>query len=97
MKLPFFGKKKLSDAERAEAMALASLKANEILANMLIKSNGLMTPDMVATQFQYHATETKKTAEAQADGSFERQGLEFLAGQLLDIADNIKTSHQKKS
>lgn len=91
------GKRQLAPGENAEAIALASLKAVEILAAMMVKSNGLMNTDMMAAQFRFAAVQTSEQAKTHADGSLERAGLEFMATQLSDIADNLLKAEKEKN
>lgn len=88
------GSRRLKPEENAEAIALAALKGVEILAQMNIKSNGLMTTPMMAAQFRAAAIETSQQAKTHDEVSLERAGLEFMAGQLSDIADNLIRSEQ---
>ncbi len=90
------GHRRLKPEENAEAGMLAALKGVEILAHMQIRANGLLTVSMMAAQFRAAAIETSQEAKTHPEGSLERNGLEFMAGQLSDIADNLITSEQSK-
>jgi len=83
------GQRRLKPEENAEAISLAALKGIEIIAQMLIKSNGLMSVPMMAAQFRCAAIETSQQAKGHPEGSLERSGLEFMATQLSDVADNL--------
>ena len=89
--------KKLKAEENAEAMALAAMKGVEICAQMLIKSNGLMSEEMMAAQFRLAAINTSQLAKEKDAGSFENVGLEFMATQLSEIADNILLTKPPKN
>lgn len=88
------GHHRLQPGENAEAIALASLKGTEINAMMIVKSNGLMTTDMMAAQYRSAAISTSQQAKTHKAGSLQRVGLEFMATQLSDIADNLIKSEQ---
>lgn len=90
------GHRRLKPEENAEAISLAALKGVEILAQMQIKANGLLTTTMMATQFRSAAIATSQQAKTHPEGSLERAGLEFMATQLSDIADNLIHSEQKE-
>ena len=83
------GQRRLKSEENAEAMALAALKGVEVLAAMQVRANGLLSTTMMATQFRSAAISTSQEAKSYATGSLERAGLEFMAANLSDIADNL--------
>lgn len=84
-----FFARKLKPSENAEAIALAALKGTEINAAMIVKSNGLMTTEMMVAQYRSSAISTSQHAKTFPVGSLERAGLEFMATQLSDVADNL--------
>lgn len=97
-KLPLWlgGQKRLKPEENAEAISLAALKGVEILARMQIQSNGFLTVPMMAAQFRSAAISTSQEAKNYQQGSLQRAGLEFMATQLSDVADNLINSESKK-
>ena len=92
----WLGGSRLSAAQNAEAISLAALKGVEVLAHIVEKQNGLMKPDFMAAQFRFAAVQTSQQAKAHPEGSIERNGLEFMAGQLSDIAENILENEKDK-
>lgn len=90
------GHHRLKPEENAEAISLAALKGVEVLAQMMIRSNGLLKEDMMAAQFRFAALNTSQQAKTHPKGSLQRVGLEFMATQLSDIADNIINSAKKE-
>jgi len=77
----------LSDLETLQAEKLAMANAIEMLANLMIQSNGLMSKEMMAAQFRSHADYVSKIA-LKKEG-FERLSFQITATQLDDIASNI--------
>jgi len=95
-KLPkFLGGKKLSEVEQMQAMVLACLKAIEINTHLLIKSNGLMKPEMVAAQYLHSATLIEEKATHFPELSVEREGFMFMSQQIKDIAENVQISYDE--
>lgn len=95
-KLPkFLGGKKLSDVEQMQAMVLACLKAIEVNTQLLIKSNGLMKPEMVAAQYIHSATLIEEKATSFPELSIEREGFLFMAQQIKDIAENVQIAYEE--
>lgn len=101
-KLPSFlgGTRKLKPEENAEAISLAALKGVEVLAQMMIRSNGLLSTNMMAAQFRSAAISTSQQAKTHKERSLERVGLEFMATQMSDVADNLiyaENNNKKKN
>lgn len=86
----------LSDLEVLQAEKLAMASGLEMLASLIIQSNGLMTKDLMAAQFRAHAAAVLETASKKEKGDFERLSLEITAAQLDDIANNIMGNHSEK-
>lgn len=86
----------LSDLEIIQAEKLAMSNCVEILANMLIRSNGLMTKDLVATQFRSHASSVVDLSKEKDKNEFEKLSLQITAATIDDIASNILGGNDEK-
>lgn len=84
----------LSAAERAEITAMAAVRALEVNAHMLVKSNGLMTMTMLAAQYRHNAAEIRQQAGDQEEGTMPYLSLVMLANELDDIANSLLPEEQ---
>lgn len=93
----------LTDGERAEAVGLATLKAVEANARIIIKQNGLLTHDYMATLYRAEGTAVHQTAKAleqdnqDGENDVAIKGLNLSAHHLFELANNLEEQGQHEN